>query len=58
MARTRSVAQAERLHSEEDVGGLRDVDLVLQRVDGPVFLQEEAALHVTVMPILERRITF
>lgn len=52
MARTWSVAQAQWLDGEEDVGGLRNVKLVVQRADGPVVLQEEAALHGTVMPIL------
>lgn len=52
------MAQAEWLDSEEDVGGLRNVELVVQRADGPVFLQEEAALRATVMPILEIWIRF
>lgn len=58
LVRTWSVAQAERLDSEEDVGGLRHVELVLQGADGSVFLQEEAALCGTVMPILGRRIAY
>lgn len=53
MTRTWSVAQAEWLDSEEDVGGLRNMELVVQWADGPIILQVEAALHVTVMPILE-----
>lgn len=53
MTRTWSVAQAEWLDGEVHVGGLRNVELVVQRADGPVILREEAALHVSVMPILE-----
>lgn len=58
VARTWSVAQAEGLNSEEDVGCLRNVELVVQGADGAVILQEEAALHKTVMPILEVWIRF
>lgn len=34
------------------------MELVLQRADTPVVLQKETAPNVTVMPVLERKITF
>lgn len=52
------MAQAEWLDGQEDGGCLGDVELVLQRADSPVILQEETALHAAVVPLLERGITF
>lgn len=48
------MAQAEWLDGQEDGGRLGDVELVLQRADSPVVLQEETALHTAVVPLLER----
>ncbi len=52
------MAEAERLDGQIDVGCLGYVELVLQRADALIILQEETALHITVMPFLERWKTF
>lgn len=45
-------AEAERLNGQVDVCGLGDVELILQRADTPVSLNEETAPHTTVVPLL------
>lgn len=52
------MAETEWLNSQVDVGCLGDVELVLQGADTPITLQEETALHITVIPLLEKQITF
>lgn len=53
--RTGPVAEAERLNGQVDVSGLGDVELILQRANTPISLQEETAPHTTVVPLLEKR---
>lgn len=45
-------AKAERLNGQVDLCGLGDVELILQRADTPVSLNEETAPHTTVVPLL------
>lgn len=54
-AGTGPVAEAERLNGQVDVSGLGDVELILQRADTPISLQEETAPRTTVVPLLEKR---
>lgn len=49
------MAEAERLNGQVDVSGLGDVELILQRADTPISLQEETAPHTTAVPLLEKR---
>lgn len=48
-------AEAERLNGQVDVCSLGDVELILQRADTPVSLNEETAPHATVVPPLGRK---
>lgn len=48
------MAEAERLDAQVDAGGLGDVELILQRADTPIRLQEETAPHTSVVPLLEK----
>lgn len=50
------MTEAEGLNGYVDVGGLRNMELVLQGADAAVVLQEEAALHARVVPILEQNV--
>lgn len=49
---TGPLAEAERLNGQVDVCGLRDVELILQRADSAVSLNEETAPHTTAVPLL------
>lgn len=48
------MAEAEWLNGQVDAGGLGDVELILQRADTPISLQEETAPHTYVVPLLEK----
>lgn len=54
-ASTGPPAEAERLNGQVDVCSLGDVELILQRADTPVSLNEETAPHATVGPPLGRK---
>lgn len=49
------MAEAEWLNGQVDAGGLGNVELILQRADTPISLQEETAPHTSVVPLLEKR---
>lgn len=51
---TGPVAEAVRLDGQVDGSGLGDVELILQRADTPISLQEKTAPHTTVVPLLEK----
>lgn len=54
-ASTGPPAEAERLNGQVDVCSLGDVELILQRANTPVSLNEETAPHATVVPPLGRK---
>lgn len=49
------MAEAERLNGQVNVSGLGDVELILQRADTPIRLQEETTPHATAVPLLQKR---
>lgn len=51
------MAEAEGLNGQVDVSSLGDVELILQRADTPISLQEETAPRAIVVPLLEKKDT-